>query len=76
MTGGGIVDIEFIAQYLQLIGAGSHPGVLNVSTRDALIAAQYAGFMGETELATLINASQLYDRVRAYLSVAVTGLFE
>ena len=76
MTGGGIVDIEFIAQYLQLIGAGSHPGVLNVSTRDALIAAQYAGFMGETELATLINASQLYDRVRAYLSVAVTGLFD
>jgi glutamate-ammonia-ligase adenylyltransferase len=29
---GGLVDLEFIAQYLQLKNAAAHPGVLDQST--------------------------------------------
>ena len=33
LAAGGLLDIEFVAQYLQLAFAHKHPGVLDVSTR-------------------------------------------
>ena len=30
---GGLIDIEFVAQYLQLVFARHHPAILDVSTR-------------------------------------------
>ena len=42
---GGIVDIEFIAQGLQLVHAAKHPAVLATGTRDALCNLRDAGAM-------------------------------
>ena len=33
---GGLVDLEFIAQYLQLVHAAQHPGILSPNTVTAL----------------------------------------
>ena len=42
---GGLVDIEFIAQYLQLLHAHAHPDVLSPNTRDALVRLCEAGVL-------------------------------
>jgi len=76
MVAGGIVDIEFIAQYLQLIAAPKAPELLNVSTRAVLLQAQNAKLISPADYKILSGASDLYDGMRAYLSVAVTGLFD
>jgi glutamate-ammonia-ligase adenylyltransferase len=41
---GGVVDIEFIAQYLQLIHAADKPDILDVSTVQVLDTAARLGF--------------------------------
>ena len=43
LVSGGLIDIEFIAQYLELAFAHERPGVLDVSTRKALAKAGAAG---------------------------------
>ena len=40
---GGLVDLEFIAQYLQLVSAADHPGVLDQNTLGALARLSKAG---------------------------------
>ena len=40
---GGLVDIEFIAQYLQLVHGKSYPGILSPETETVLINAAKAG---------------------------------
>ncbi len=46
---GGLIDIEFIAQYLHLAFAHERPGVLDVSTRKALEKAGAAGLISAEE---------------------------
>ncbi|KAB2851582.1 MAG: bifunctional [glutamine synthetase] adenylyltransferase/[glutamine synthetase]-adenylyl-L-tyrosine phosphorylase, partial [Hyphomicrobiaceae bacterium] len=58
---GGLVDLEFIAQFLELVHADKHPSVLEQNTRGALQALMRAGVLardqGEmlTEAATLLH---------------------
>ena len=42
---GGLVDLEFIAQYLQLVHAHAHPEVLSTNTVDALVNLERAGLL-------------------------------
>ena len=48
---GGIVDIEFIAQYLQLIHAADKPGILSVNTVQVLDNAARLGVLAPSVLA-------------------------
>ena len=43
LAAGGLIDIEFIAQYLQLAFAHEHPAILDVSTRKVVEEAGRAG---------------------------------
>ena len=36
LAAGGLIDIEFVAQFVQLAFARKHPGVLDVSTRTVI----------------------------------------
>ena len=56
---GGLVDLEFIAQYLQLIAAPSQPEVLDQNTLAALDRLALAGVIGRAEADDLIAAGRL-----------------
>ncbi|MEA2858565.1 MAG: [glutamine synthetase] adenylyltransferase / [glutamine synthetase]-adenylyl-L-tyrosine [Methylobacteriaceae bacterium] len=59
---GGIIDIEFISQYLTLAHARSCPDLLSTETGTKLAAAQRGGYLASKDGATLIHAYQLYAR--------------
>src|SRR3712207_1568694 len=56
---GGLVEVEFVAQALQLRHAAEAPGVLSPTTRVALARLGAAGFLPEEEAAALVAADRL-----------------
>ncbi len=60
---GGLVDVEFIVQYLQLRDAASRPVTGN--TGAAIEALSRAGALGEKDAATLGDAWRLWTRLQA-----------
>ncbi len=73
---GGLVDIEFVAQYLQLRHAADHPAVLRQNTAAALDALAAEGLLDRDAAAALIEALRLWQRVQAYLRLTVDGDFD
>ena len=62
---GGLSDVEWVAQILQLSHAGTHPGLRTTSTIGALEAAARDGLIGAEDARRLTAAWQLATRVRA-----------
>jgi [glutamine synthetase] adenylyltransferase / [glutamine synthetase]-adenylyl-L-tyrosine phosphorylase len=62
---GGLIDIEFICQYLQLRHAAAAPAVLHPHTPAALRALAEAGFLDRAVAGDLLAAHKLLDRVLA-----------
>lgn len=56
---GGLVDLEFIAQHLQLVSASAQPAVLDQNTLAALDRLARAGIIGRQEADDLIAAGRL-----------------
>ena len=73
---GGLIDIEFIAQYLQLLHAPKKPGVLSANTGTALRQLQEAGALDQGSAETLLSALSLLQRIQAYLRLTVEGKFD
>ena len=73
---GGMVELEFIAQTLQLIHAPSHPGVLDTNTLSALAKLGAAGFLAAGNAQALAQAGQLYHRLTQVLRLCVEGPYE
>ncbi|WP_217616104.1 bifunctional [glutamine synthetase] adenylyltransferase/[glutamine synthetase]-adenylyl-L-tyrosine phosphorylase [Cellulomonas sp. GbtcB1] len=61
---GGIADVEWTAQLLQLRHAHEVPGLRTTSTLDALAAARDAGLVSEDDAAVLAEAWDLASRLR------------
>jgi glutamate-ammonia-ligase adenylyltransferase len=76
MVRGGLLDIEFIAQYLQLIHGADHPDALNPNTCTALAHLAADGAIEAPLAEELIAASTLYRGVMGVLRVAVEGAFD
>ncbi len=72
---GGLVDVEFITQYLQLIHAHEHPQVLDPNTIVALEKLQIKGLLGAADAAILLPAAQLYNDLTQLLRLCVEGPF-
>ena len=73
---GGLVDIEFIAQYLQLLhGAGPSPA-FDPNTRAALDALADAGHLGRETAAELGAILSVWQRIQAYLRLTQDGVFD
>jgi glutamate-ammonia-ligase adenylyltransferase len=73
---GGLVDLEFIAQYLQLVHAAAHPDVLDQNTLLALQKLAAAGLIEEADAAALISATRLIHNLTQILRLCLTEAFE
>ncbi|VIO71775.1 bifunctional [glutamine synthetase] adenylyltransferase/[glutamine synthetase]-adenylyl-L-tyrosine phosphorylase [Bradyrhizobium ivorense] len=75
LAAGGLVDIDFIAQYLQLAHAAAKPEILSVSTLQVLDNAARLGLLGQSEAEILRSAARLYHDLTQILRLCVTGKF-
>jgi glutamate-ammonia-ligase adenylyltransferase len=73
---GGLVDIEFAAQALQLIHAAKHPEIVATETEAALGAAAKAGVLPAQEADILLPALRLYQSLIQILRLCVDGPFK
>ncbi len=73
---GGLLDIEFIAQFLQLAHAQEAADVLSQNTVKALSNLARHGYLSREDADLLIAASGLYRDVMALFRVAVVGDFD
>ena len=73
---GGMVDIEFIAQYLQLLHAPRNPAVLAANTTDALGRLAEAGVLDRADADHLVEAMQLWRRLQGFLRITTGGDFD
>src|SRR5215510_9224726 len=73
---GGMVDIDFIAQYLQLIHANDKPEILDVSTLQVLENAARLGVLGQSEAEILRAAARLYHDLTQILRLCVSDGFK
>ena len=68
---GGLIDVEFLAQYLILAHAATHPELLSVDTRAALAAAARAGLLSATDAESVIEAHRLLTTVTQVLRLTL-----
>ncbi len=68
---GGQIEVEFIAQVLQLRHAETMPEVLSPTTRVALRALAEAGVLAEDDAALLIRADHSWRTVQGMLRITV-----
>ena len=70
---GGLMDIEFLAQILQLRHAHENPAVLSANTIRALEHLAKAGVLGEVDADALIAAARLEHALTQALRIALDG---
>lgn len=73
---GGLVDLEFIAQHLQLVAAREHPDILNQTTLIAIDAMAKAKILSEGDVAALNGAGQLLHNLTQILRLSLDHGFE
>jgi [glutamine synthetase] adenylyltransferase / [glutamine synthetase]-adenylyl-L-tyrosine phosphorylase len=73
---GGLVDIEFIAQYLQLIHAAAVPDILDPSTARMLDKAASLGVLAPQDAAILRPAVRLFHDLTQILRLCLPGTFD
>jgi len=61
---GGLSDVEWVVQLLQLAHAGQLPGLRTTRTLDALAAAEQAGLIDADDAAALAASWRLATRIR------------
>jgi glutamate-ammonia-ligase adenylyltransferase len=72
---GGLVDVEFAAQYLQLIHAHHHPYILDQNTIHALEKLRAAGLLSEADADILLPAAHLYHDLTQIIRLCADGRF-
>jgi [glutamine synthetase] adenylyltransferase / [glutamine synthetase]-adenylyl-L-tyrosine phosphorylase len=72
---GGMVDIDFIAQYLQLVHAADKPEILDVSTLHVLDNAARLGVLPQSAAEVLRSGARLYHDLTQILRLCVTERF-
>ncbi|HUO00118.1 MAG TPA: bifunctional [glutamine synthetase] adenylyltransferase/[glutamine synthetase]-adenylyl-L-tyrosine phosphorylase [Bradyrhizobium sp.] len=72
---GGMVDIDFIAQYLQLVHAAAKPDILDVSTVQVLDNAVRLCVLPQSSAEILRTAARLYNNLTQILRLCVSGKF-
>jgi glutamate-ammonia-ligase adenylyltransferase len=72
---GGTVDIDFIAQYLQLVHAADKPDILDVSTLHVLDKAARLGVLPQSSAEVLRSAVRLYHDLTQILRLCVSEGF-
>jgi len=70
---GGLVEVEFIAQTLQLIHAPQNPGLLAQNTCEALTRLNAAGLLQAEDFALLTRADRAFRTVQGLIRLMVPG---
>jgi glutamate-ammonia-ligase adenylyltransferase len=73
---GGLVDVEFAAQYLQLVHAADHPDILDTATARTLEKAQRLGVLATQDAEILRSAARLYHNLTQVLRLCLTEKFD
>jgi glutamate-ammonia-ligase adenylyltransferase len=73
---GGLIDLEFIAQYLQLVHASAVPDILDTSTARVLDKAWQLKVLPVEEAEILRPAIQLYQDLTQILRLCLAGPFD
>jgi [glutamine synthetase] adenylyltransferase / [glutamine synthetase]-adenylyl-L-tyrosine phosphorylase len=73
---GGLIDIEFIAQYLQLREAAQHPKTLRQNTTEALLTLVRAGALGAGAARELVGALRLWRNLQGLIKLTVNEPFD
>jgi glutamate-ammonia-ligase adenylyltransferase len=73
---GGIIDVEFIAQGMQLCYAQDNASILHTSTEEALQALQSADLLSADDGAALAAAHRLYSTLSQILRLCLDGVFD
>jgi glutamate-ammonia-ligase adenylyltransferase len=73
---GALVDLEFIAQYLQLVHAATLPGILDTSTTRVLDKAWRLGLLAPEHAEVLRPAVRLYHDLTQILRLCLPGPFD
>jgi [glutamine synthetase] adenylyltransferase / [glutamine synthetase]-adenylyl-L-tyrosine phosphorylase len=73
---GGLVEVEFIAQFLQLVHAHKHPACLDTNTLEALVKLRHSGVLDAGTAQDLLDATRLYQRLTQLLRLCVDGEFD
>ncbi|MGM4892570.1 bifunctional [glutamine synthetase] adenylyltransferase/[glutamine synthetase]-adenylyl-L-tyrosine phosphorylase [Tardiphaga sp. 839_C3_N1_4] len=73
---GGMVDIEFIAQYLQLVHAAAKTEILSISTQQVLENAARLGILSPAAVDVLRPAVRLYHDLTQVLRLCVSDKFK
>jgi [glutamine synthetase] adenylyltransferase / [glutamine synthetase]-adenylyl-L-tyrosine phosphorylase len=73
---GGLIDLEFIAQYLQLVHAAAHPEILDQNTVEAYRRLRDAGVLAPEHAEVLIPAARLVHDLTQILRLCLEGPFD
>jgi [glutamine synthetase] adenylyltransferase / [glutamine synthetase]-adenylyl-L-tyrosine phosphorylase len=73
---GGLVDAEFIAQFLQIVHAAREPGILSPNTEQALRNLLRADILAPEDGKTLLCAVALYQDIAQILRLCTEGGFD
>jgi len=73
---GGLIDLEFIAQFLQLVHAAKHPDILDTSTLRVLEKAARVGVLTARDAEVLRPAALLYHSLTQILRLCLSGPFD
>jgi glutamate-ammonia-ligase adenylyltransferase len=76
LVSGGLIDIEFTAQYLTLAHAHARPELLDVSTRATLAKSGELALISREDAASLIDAHRLYTDATQIMRLTVAGPFD
>ncbi|HEV2571255.1 MAG TPA: bifunctional [glutamine synthetase] adenylyltransferase/[glutamine synthetase]-adenylyl-L-tyrosine phosphorylase [Beijerinckiaceae bacterium] len=76
LAAGGIIDVEFIAQYLVLAHAPEHPEIIDASTIGVLRKATAAGLLPPGDGEQLTTACTFYQAVTQMMRLAIEGPFD
>ena len=72
---GGLIDLEFIAQFLQIVSAAEHPEVLDQNTELALTKLSAAGVLSPGDAEILVPAARLYHTLTQLLRLCLDKPF-
>lgn len=73
---GGLVDVEFAAQALQLVHAQERPDILRASTLAALAEARRLGVLGDEDYEALAEGGRLQQDLTQIVKLAIDGAFD
>ena len=73
---GGLIDLEFIAQYLQIVHAARRPEILDTSTTRVLDKAWRLGLIKPEDAEVLRPAVRLYHDLTQILRLCLSGPFD